>query len=266
MLNIITYNRNSVILAFTLMLLVPITSCKKLDNKEENKNSTGTQFNTELTYGTFTDPRDGKSYKTIKIGDQTWFAENLAYEIQGNEENSVDGWQNSSYTGGNQDRWTYYKGDKNKYGKWGILYQYKAAKMACPDGWHIPTANEWNKLSEYLANNGYNFDGTKGGSTIKIGKSLASSLGWKNSVISGNIGTKPGNNNSSGFSGIPAVSYDQDRSGSDDDENILATWWTNSSTLLNIQVRYLYYGSSSLKSDIRHYGGGYSVRCIKTAK
>ena len=67
--------------------------------------------------GTFIDTRDSKSYKWIKIGEQTWLDENLKYK-------DTTLYDFATITNGKKDTIT------------GI----------CPDGWHIPTIDEWNKL------------------------------------------------------------------------------------------------------------------------
>ena len=81
--------------------------------------------------GTFTDPRDGQTYKVVTVGDQVWFAENLNYE-------SPDSWwyDNSSAIG-------------DTYGR---LYIWDAALTACPGGWHLPSEDEWNVLINHLGN------------------------------------------------------------------------------------------------------------------
>jgi len=80
---------------------------------------------------TFTDSRDGKSYKTVKIGDQTWMAENLNYEIS--------------------DSWCYDNNSSN-CNTYGRLYTWVTAQNVCPSGWHLPSRDEWNILFEYLKN------------------------------------------------------------------------------------------------------------------
>lgn len=76
-------------------------------------------------YTLITDQRDGTKYKTIKIGQTQWFAENLNINLNGS----------SCYN--NQNSYC------NKYGR---LYQWKTAKNACPDGWRLPTTVEYSNL------------------------------------------------------------------------------------------------------------------------
>lgn len=83
--------------------------------------------------GTFTDPRDGKVYKTIKIGDQTWLAENFAYKTKSG-------------------CWAY-NDDTNNVATYGYLYDWKTAKSIYPIGWHLPSEDEWESLFRYLHDN-----------------------------------------------------------------------------------------------------------------
>ncbi len=93
-------------------------------------------------FGTFTDRRDGKTYKTVKIGTQTWMAENVAYDT-------------------NSGCWIH---DLEKYG---YLYNWETAMQVCPTGWHLPSDFEWQTLIDYL-----------GGAEL-AGEKLKSSTGWK---------------------------------------------------------------------------------------
>jgi uncharacterized protein (TIGR02145 family)/uncharacterized repeat protein (TIGR02543 family) len=96
-------------------------------------------------YGTLADARDGKSYKTVKIGGQTWTAENLNYET---------------------DNSTCHYNTPDKCQKYGRLYGLDAARTACPPGWHLPSNQEWEILVEYA------------GGKESAGKNLKSTSGW----------------------------------------------------------------------------------------
>ena len=92
-------------------------------------------------YVFFTDPRDGYTYKTIKIGNQIWLAENLRYLPKiGN------GYYVYNYHGKNVNE----AKETQNYMNYGVLYNMAAAQEACPVGWHIPSDVEWKELEHYL--------------------------------------------------------------------------------------------------------------------
>jgi uncharacterized protein (TIGR02145 family) len=117
--------------------------------------------------GTLTDPRDGRVYRTVKIGALTWMAENLNLATD-----SVSfqcyGLTNSNVT----------KSNCEIYGR---LYTWDAAMSACPAGWRLPDREEWNDLVQ------------KAGGENLAGRTLKSKSGW-----SANNGT-----DEFGFSALP---------------------------------------------------------------
>jgi uncharacterized protein (TIGR02145 family) len=90
----------------------------------------------------FTDERDGKIYKSVVIGTQTWMAENLNYKPD--EGNS----------------WCY-DDDPANCEIYGRLYDWNTAMAACPDEWHLPSIDDWNVLINYVGGE------TKGGGKLK---------------------------------------------------------------------------------------------------
>ncbi len=95
--------------------------------------------NREYNYGTLTDSRDNKSYKTIDIDGMVWTAENIRYEGGSELSTTLDSLSASRYNPA---------GDASNVETYGCLYNYKAAETACPEGWHIPSVSEFEKLSD----------------------------------------------------------------------------------------------------------------------
>lgn len=114
----------------------------------------GQQVNTS-NLGTFNDPRDHRVYKTVKIGTQTWMAENLAYKTD-----------NGSWS---------YNNDISNVEKYGYLYDWETSLNVCPTGWHLPSDDEWKVLLDYLINssedlNSSGFSSLPGGLYLGNGK------------------------------------------------------------------------------------------------
>ena len=97
------------------------------------------------TFGSFTDTRDGKTYKTVTLGDQVWLAENLEFKA-------------------NSGCWVPDGNDENA-DKSGYYYSAEVAQVVAPEGWHLPTSDEFNTLlSNYKVKKRYNAFTTGGDS------------------------------------------------------------------------------------------------------
>jgi len=122
--------------------------------------------------GTMTDYRDNKTYKTIKIGEQTWMMQNLAYKTK---------------------RSTVYNNNEHLENHYGRLYVYSDAKNSCPYGWKLPSDDDWAKLEQYFGAKSYEYTSN----SAWIGETQNIAEKFKNNEIfavkfSGVYGYKPG--------------------------------------------------------------------------
>jgi uncharacterized protein (TIGR02145 family) len=126
--------------------------------------------------GSFTDPRDKKKYKTVKIGEQVWMAENLNYADKDSK---------------------CYQDKPANCTQYGRLYNWETAMKACPKGWHLPRKREWDELL-FFADSTYKTDY----SNNKAGKHLKAKSGWKSGAYTDINGT-----DTYGFSALPGGIY-----------------------------------------------------------
>jgi uncharacterized protein (TIGR02145 family) len=216
----------------------------------------------------FTECKDGDNnyYPVIKINSQIWMAENLKTTrckdgitdipmVQG-----ITDWSillTPAYSWYNNDEATY----KNTYG---AMYNWYAVGTGnlCPEGWHVPTDEEWTTLENYLIANGYNYDGTTSGN--KLAKSLASVSGWDSSSNTGAIGNTDYSEkrNATGFTTLPGGYRDED--GTFNDVGKDGGWWSATETGIYIAMdRWMYYSGSNVNRGQYSKRNGFSVRCLK---
>lgn len=91
-----------------------------------NGNSSITNFDTYSDDTTLTDPRDGKEYLCTKIGETTWMRQNLAWEEKGKPN----------------------IGQKALTNIFGHFYSWEEAREACPEGWSLPSEDDWVELAK----------------------------------------------------------------------------------------------------------------------
>ena len=136
----------------------------------------GTHDNPDFAYGSMTDPRDGIVYKTTTIGGVVWMAENLNYfDIEG----APSAIKND---------WCYWDKPENCESA-GRLYTWKVAKRVCPEGWRLPTNEDWTALLTAVGADTVNPIAWTGANVLK------SKSGWEN----GGSGT-----DDFGFTALPA--------------------------------------------------------------
>ena len=234
---------------------------------------TNEETTSSIVYGSFTDSRDSKKYNTVKIGTQTWMAENLAY-LPSVSPSSVHSQSQAYYYVYDYDGSSVQEAKAiNNYKDFGVIYNWTAAmngstysnevpsgiKGICPTGWHMPSDDEWRMLREYLINNKYGYEG----SGADIAKSLSSKEGWVAYDKLGRPGNMTNTNNLSGFSGKPSgkIGYGNKFTNS----GYGSFWWSSSNNNNDdIIFKRLYFNNTTLASGYESDSSyGYSIRCIK---
>jgi uncharacterized protein (TIGR02145 family) len=179
------------------------------------------------------DVRDGKKYKTVVIGNQTWMGENLNYQTS-----------SGSYC---------YSNNTSNCAKYGRLYDWKTAMAGsasssknpsgvrgiCPSGWHLPSEAEWSALVT-----------AAGGATA--GKNLKSKTGWNSSGNGSDV---------YGFSALPGGGY---HGGSFTNAGNYGNWWKATEYDSNYAyIQYMGYSYDYVSWGYNYKSDGFSVRCVK---
>jgi uncharacterized protein (TIGR02145 family) len=192
---------------------------------------------------TFTDSRDGKTYKTVKIGNHTWMAENLNYKPP----------KDSS--------WCYDDADSNCV-KYGRLYNWDAAWPACPAGYRLPTSQDWDNLGQTAG--GERKEDCGDNKMCKIdwygtGKKLKSISGWNYHTQSSNYGN---GTDDFGFSALP--SGNRNSVGKFINVGKQGWWWTHTEyDGGKAYIRNMGFDNDNLFENDGNKTSGFSVRCVQ---
>jgi uncharacterized protein (TIGR02145 family) len=181
--------------------------------------------------------------QSVKIGTQIWSVKNLDVVKFRNGDSIPQAKSNSEWenaTDNEQPAWCYYKNDPKNAALYGKLYNWYAihdARRLAPQGWHIASDDEWDKLVQYL------------GGTNEAGAKMKTTTGW---MLDGN-GT-----NESGFSALPG-GVRQSR-GEFERQKWEGNWWTYEN---NGYCHYLIFNKKEVFENSSYKGIGMSVRCVK---
>lgn len=213
---------------------------------------------------------DGNVYQTVQIGNQVWMAENLrtTHYRDGTSvyyRSDANDWVNNA-----DEAHCFYDNNAGNSDSYGALYNWYAVNgdlqgdgikdyELAPEGWHIPTDEEWKELEIYLGMSQSDADGSSYARGTTEGSKLAGNAGlWTDGAIEAAIDF-----GSSGFEALPA-GYRYSGDGTFSDLTYNTTFWTateGSST--DAWARHLSYGYSEIFRDISVKTNGFSVRCVK---
>jgi uncharacterized protein (TIGR02145 family) len=241
-------NLSSTLRVFWIVVLIPflIVSCSS---------------EPEETSGTVTDI-DGNVYKTVIIGKQWWMAENLKVTHYRNGEsipNVVDGEEWCNLTSG---AYSVYENDSENIPLYGLHYNWYAAtdpQGICPEGWHVPSDEEWMELEMYLG----------------MSREEADIIGWRGTDEGGKLkeaGTdlwqnpNTGATNETGFSAVPSGGRASDPAyvgGFFYQGEHTAIWSSDEYSSNEALFRVIEYDQPGIKRNVYRKGNGFSIRCVQ---
>jgi len=198
-------------------------------------------FNTSVSQVT---DKDNNTYKTVVIGTQEWMAENLNVEHYRNGDVIPQVQDAAEWKKLTTGAWCYYEHNSENGITYGKLYNWYAVtdpRGLAPEGWHVPSNDEWNIIEDFL------------GGGDKAGGKMKSTTLWED--------PNTGATNESGFTGLPG-GYNGD--GKFQSIGKKGYFWT-STKITTIASRYKVLNKIETKlidgTSVKSFG--YSVRCIK---
>jgi uncharacterized protein (TIGR02145 family) len=208
---------------------------------------------------------DGNTYKVVKIGNQCWMAENLkvTHYADGKEiphVKSEDAWCNLDYNDKAWCKaWYYYDNSWSKGDTCGLLYTWAAAmngaassnsnpsalQGVCPDGWHLPSNDEWEELEIFISNDGH---------SGSVGEALKAKSGW---------GVRYNGTDDYGFSAHKMLN----RTSTGEFVPISlaggTNWWSSTESNTGQAVYRVIYRGGGLHKDDTRKDHGLPVRCLR---
>lgn len=238
----------------TLNWVTWLVGCCMVFSECGDNNST----NPVIETGTVTD-HEGHSYRTVKIGDQWWMAENLAVTTfrSGNPIKRIE--DKSAWAATLEPAYSTYNNNNSGYGPLYNFYVIASGEEIAPEGWHIPTDDDWKTLESYIGLspgelNLTNWRGTDEGDKLK--EETTTTTGWN--FYEGIWGTNETGFTAGGGScrvfngewGIPGIRYS-------------GFWWSSSADGGCGWYRYLDYKKSGIFRFCAIPNYGFSLRCVR---
>ena len=205
-----------------------------------------TETKDECEYGTLTDSRDKQTYKTVKIDKQWWMAENLNFDAEGSH-----CFNNDPSKCAKHGRFYFWSAAMDSVGEWSsngkdcgmgnICTPTYPVRGVCPEGWHLPTSEEYEILFAAV------------GGELMGGKVLKSTSGWYDN----DDDAKPGTDDYA-FSVLPTESrYDTE-------DDLWTYIWTSTGLYESAAttIIFVYDRDDVLMTDmVKDFA--YPVRCVK---
>ncbi len=248
------------LITLAAVLLVTISCEKEKDKKKPPPIiCNGGDKNGFVCGDTFTDVRDSTVYTTVQIGNQCWMAENLRYlpEVSDPSSNSitVPHYYVYGYEGTDLEEAL----STENYKTYGVLYNWVAAmdgsassvenpsgvRGICPEGWHLPSRDEWRELVNYCGHHYF-----AGGMLKEAGYEH-----WAEPPPPYYTAT-----NETGFTALPGGKYS---SYSFYSLRHLGYWWTARGVEIGCYAVLMFFSDSSIEEVFSICHEGLSVRCLR---
>ena len=259
--------RRIVMLILYAVVLVTLAACGASRNEVKvDSCAAGGELCLAESTEMLVDPRDGQIYKTVKIGNQIWMAENLNYETARIKKAKINMYCGDGFGATDCSFFAVmgtsfcYDDHISNCAKYGRLYMWNSATEACPEGWHLPDTTEWKTLFA-----------TVGGMSV-AGKVLKSTFDWNyggDGTDEYGFSVLPSGASSldESFYGTSLVTYESEYWSAPYDffaKSEYAGFWSsiekNENNAYSVTLSY-YRDDAGLGSDYKR--SGFSVRCVK---